>query len=92
MWLIPCITDTRAIERNPFWVKPIMESGAEISCGGYRYRDYLHDNIEAKVEDEEIQKSIEILQSATGDKSLPKGNLESNDQSGQIFSRLTACF
>ena len=24
----------RAIERNPFWVKPIQESGAEISAGG----------------------------------------------------------
>ncbi|KAH8883383.1 glycoside hydrolase/deacetylase [Thozetella sp. PMI_491] len=64
---------TRAIERNPFWVKPILESGAEISVGGYRWRDNLHDNVAPEVEDMEIQKSIEIIQSATGDKSLPKG-------------------
>lgn len=72
--------DTRAIERNPFWVKPILETGAEISLGGYRWRDNLHEHVEPKVEDEEIQKSIDILQSATGDKSLPKGRFLSQDQ------------
>lgn len=67
------ISDARAIERNDFWVKPIIESGAEISLGGYRWRDNLHDNIDPKIEDEDIQKSIDILQSITGDMSIPKG-------------------
>ena len=67
------ILDARAIERNDFWVKPILESGAELSLGGYRWRDNLHEHIEPAVEDAEIQKSIGILQKATGDKSLPQG-------------------
>lgn len=58
-------------------MKPIVESGAEISLGGYRWRDNLHDHVEPKVEDEEIQKSIEILQNLTGDKTVPKGELPS---------------
>ncbi|KAK5710047.1 hypothetical protein LTR17_019209 [Elasticomyces elasticus] len=64
---------TRAIERNAFWVQPIIDSGAELSLGGYRWRDNLHENIEPKTEDEEIQKSIDILQSVTRDKIVPKG-------------------
>jgi hypothetical protein len=54
-------------------VKPILESGAELSLGGYRWRDNLHENVAPEVEDAEIQKSIDILQTAAGDKSLPKG-------------------
>ncbi|EME38215.1 carbohydrate esterase family 4 protein [Dothistroma septosporum NZE10] len=65
---------TRAIERNSYWVKPIVESDAEVSLGGYRWRDNLHDDVQPTVEDEEIQKSIEILQRATGDKTLPKAH------------------
>ncbi|EON99091.1 putative polysaccharide deacetylase family protein [Phaeoacremonium minimum UCRPA7] len=65
---------TRAIERNPFWVKPILESGAELSLGGYRWRDNLHDNVKPEVEDEEIQKSFDILQKAAEDKHLPQAD------------------
>ena len=50
-----------------------MESGAEIRLGGYRWRDQLHDKIAPEVEDEQINRSIDILQRATGDKTLPKG-------------------
>ena len=35
-------------------------------------------DIEPKVEDEEIHKSIDILQSAAGDKSVPKGGFSSS--------------
>jgi allantoinase len=55
-------------------MKPILESGAELSLGGYRWRDNLHDRVEPKIEDEGIQKSIDILQRVTGDKTLPKGH------------------
>ncbi|KAJ3575721.1 hypothetical protein NPX13_g3937 [Xylaria arbuscula] len=65
---------TRAIERNPFWMKPIMESGAELSLGGHRWRDNLHENIKPEVEDADIQRSIDILQDVTGDRSLPKAH------------------
>lgn len=50
-----------------------MASGAEISLGGHRWRDQLHDKIDPNVEDEQINRSIDILQEVTGDKSLPKG-------------------
>ena len=51
-----------------------MESGAEISLGGHRWRDQLHDKIDPKTEDEQINRSIDILQQTTGDKTLPKGS------------------
>ena len=50
-----------------------MASGAEISLGGHRWRDQLHEKVDPKVEDEQINRSIDILQEVTGDKTLPKG-------------------
>ena len=58
-------------------MKPILESGAELSLGGYRWRDNLHDNVKPEVEDEEIQKSFDILQKAAEDKHLPQGRSNS---------------
>lgn len=52
-------------------MKPIIESGAEISCGGDRYRDNI--NVDPKEEDGLIGKSIDKLQELTGDKTLPQG-------------------
>lgn len=54
-------------------MKPIQESGAELSLGGYRWKDNLHEHVDPNTENEGIQKSIDILQNATGDKSLPRG-------------------
>ncbi|KAK4687079.1 allantoinase, partial [Tremellales sp. Uapishka_1] len=62
---------TRALERAPYWVKPILNSGAEMSCGGHRYRDNFY--VDPKEEDRLISKSIDTLQELTGDDSLPKG-------------------
>lgn len=62
---------TRALERAPYWVKPILDSGAEMSCGGHRYRDNFA--IDPKEEDALITKSIDTLQALTGDKTLPHG-------------------
>jgi len=64
---------TRAIERNPFWIKPIIDSKAEISLGGYRYQDNLHDNITPEEQEAEIQKSIDILHQVTGKTEGPAG-------------------
>lgn len=50
----------------------MLDSGAELSAGGYKYRDNLFDNTPQK-EDEGIAKSIDIIQKVTGDKSQPKG-------------------
>lgn len=60
-----------ALEKGRFWVKPILDSGAEISCGGHRYRDNFH--VDPAEEDRLISQSIDTLQELTGDKSLPKG-------------------
>ncbi|ORY32009.1 hypothetical protein BCR39DRAFT_525190 [Naematelia encephala] len=62
---------TRAIEKEPYWVKPILDSGAEISCGGHRYRDNFY--VDPEEEDRLVEKSIDTLQEITGDKTLPKG-------------------
>ncbi|KAH9894590.1 hypothetical protein F4778DRAFT_784025 [Xylariomycetidae sp. FL2044] len=64
---------TRAIERNPYWVKPILESGAELRLGRYRWRDNLY--VDPKDEDMSIENIIHILQSITGDKPLPSGSI-----------------
>jgi peptidoglycan/xylan/chitin deacetylase (PgdA/CDA1 family) len=65
------LTVARAVEKDPYWVKLIMESGAEISCGGYRYRDNI--DVAPKEEDELISKSIDVLQELTSDELMPKG-------------------
>ncbi|WWC68282.1 uncharacterized protein I206_102205 [Kwoniella pini CBS 10737] len=62
---------TRALEKAPYWVQPILDSGAEISCGGHRYRDNFY--VDPEEEDRLIGKSIDLLQGLTGDKTLPKG-------------------
>ncbi|WVW79353.1 hypothetical protein I302_101321 [Kwoniella bestiolae CBS 10118] len=62
---------TRALEKAPYWVKPILDSAAELSCGGHRYRDNFY--VDPAEEDRLIGKSIDILQDLTGDKTLPKG-------------------
>ncbi|WRT69067.1 uncharacterized protein IL334_006050 [Kwoniella shivajii] len=62
---------TRALEKAPYWVKPIVESGAELSLGGHRYRDNFY--VDPEEEDKLINKSIDVLQDLTGDKELPKG-------------------
>ena len=48
-----------------------MESGAEISCGGERWRDNAL--VEPQVEDKSIHDSVDVLQAITGDKTLPHG-------------------
>ncbi|KAK8861207.1 hypothetical protein IAR55_002026 [Kwoniella newhampshirensis] len=62
---------TRALEKSPYWIKPIVESGAEMSLGGHRYRDHFY--LDPKEEDRLINVGIDKLQELTGDKSLPKG-------------------
>nr|XP_018999203.1 uncharacterized protein I203_08239 [Kwoniella mangroviensis CBS 8507]OCF62664.1 hypothetical protein I203_08239 [Kwoniella mangroviensis CBS 8507] len=69
--IVPQLTVTRALEKAPYWVKPILDSGAELSCGGHRYRDNLY--VDPEEEDQLIGKSIDVLQELTGDKTLPKG-------------------
>lgn len=85
------VRHSRAIERNPFWVKPIMDSGAEISLGGYRYQDNLHDNISPEEQEAEIQKSIDILHHATGKTEGPAGqyiNMKHGRQATDLVLRL----
>ncbi len=62
---------TMAMQRGSYWIKPILDSGAELSCGGHRYRDNLY--VDPREEDALIQKSIEVFQDLTGDKTQPKG-------------------
>lgn len=55
---------TRAIEKDPFWIKPIIKSGAEVSCGGYRYKDLLYTDPEQ--EDKWIEKSLDLFDKLVG--------------------------
>lgn len=57
--------------KAPYWVKPILDSGAELSLGGDRYRDNFY--VPPAEEEKLIEKSIDTIQEFTGDKSLPKG-------------------
>ncbi|RSH94231.1 hypothetical protein EHS25_004034 [Saitozyma podzolica] len=61
---------TRALEKAPYWLKPILDSGAEISLAGDRYLD--HFTTKPEVEDEMINTAIDKLQALTGDKTLPE--------------------
>jgi peptidoglycan/xylan/chitin deacetylase (PgdA/CDA1 family) len=68
--LVKLNTDTRSLERSPYWVKPILEAGHEISLGGHRYIDFSH--IDPKKEDKWINESLEKYQTFTG-KEYPSG-------------------
>ncbi len=63
--------DTRALAKSPYWIQPILDSGAELSCGGHRYRD--HFDVPPAEEDALLNTAIDKLQSLTGDPQLPKG-------------------
>lgn len=67
----PLSPDTRALEKSPYWIKPIRDSGAELSLGGHLYRNVF--DIPPEEEDRLINTSIDELQELTGDSSLPKG-------------------
>ncbi|WVQ83402.1 hypothetical protein IAT38_005543 [Cryptococcus sp. DSM 104549] len=62
---------TRALQQAPYWIKPILDSGAEMSLGGHRFRDHMY--LDPAEEDKLIGVGIDALQDLTGDKSLPKG-------------------
>ncbi|GFZ42973.1 hypothetical protein JCM24511_00691 [Saitozyma sp. JCM 24511] len=64
------VSDTRALEKAPYWIKPIVDSGAEISLAGDRYLD--HFSTKPEVEDKMINTAIDKLQALTGDKTLPE--------------------
>ena len=65
------MVDTRALEKSPYWVKPLLESGGEISLGGHLYRDNFY--VPAEEQDRLINVAIDTLQKVTGDKTLPHG-------------------
>ncbi|EIW68150.1 hypothetical protein M231_05494 [Tremella mesenterica] len=63
---------TLAMEKVPYWVKPILDSGAEITLGGKRWIDLL-DGVSPEEEDSMIRESLDKLQEITGDKTIPAG-------------------
>lgn len=65
--------DTRALEKSPYWIKPMLDSGAELSLGGHLYKNQF--DTPPEEEDRLINTSIDKLQELTGDKTLPKGEL-----------------
>jgi peptidoglycan/xylan/chitin deacetylase (PgdA/CDA1 family) len=62
---------TRALAKSPYWVKPLLESGGEVSLGGHLYRNNM--DVPPEEEDRLIGVAIDTLQELTGDKTLPHG-------------------
>lgn len=70
-----------AMQKGAYWIKPILDAGAELSCGGHRYRDNF--DVDPEEEEELIEKSIDIFRHLTGDDTQPNGGFSS--------SQLQAC-
>jgi peptidoglycan/xylan/chitin deacetylase (PgdA/CDA1 family) len=62
------------LEKSPYWVKPLLEAGGEISLGGHHYRNNME--VEPEEEDRMIDVAIDKLQQLTGDKTLPHGGFQ----------------
>lgn len=66
--LIP-LKDTQALQAGQYWAKALLESGAELSLAGHKYRDNFY--VDPAEEDALISKSIDIFSEVTGQP--PKG-------------------